>query len=83
MIKSRRMKWARHVAYMVEMRNTIFWFKNLKGRDHLEDLRLRWKDNIRLDLREIVLECVDWKYLAHDRDQWQAVTNMVMNLQVQ
>jgi hypothetical protein len=38
-IKSRRMRWAEHVARMREMRmNTIFWLENLKGREHLEDL---------------------------------------------
>jgi hypothetical protein len=36
--KSRRMRWADHVARMGEMRNTIFWSKNLKGRDHSEDV---------------------------------------------
>jgi hypothetical protein len=37
-IKSRRMRWVGNVARMEEMRNTIFWFKNLKERDHSEDL---------------------------------------------
>jgi hypothetical protein len=43
----------------------------------------RWKDNIRTDLREIVLEGVDRMHLAQDRDHWgAAVVNTVMNLQV-
>jgi hypothetical protein len=42
-IKSRRMKWARHVACMGEMRNTIFWLENLMGRDHSEDLGVERK----------------------------------------
>jgi len=44
--------------------------------------RNRWEHNIRLDLREIGGEGVDWIHLAQDRDQWAAVVNMVMNLQV-
>jgi hypothetical protein len=36
-IKSRRMRWIRHVAHMGEM-YTKFWSENLKGRDHAEDL---------------------------------------------
>jgi hypothetical protein len=42
--------------------------------------RPRWEDNIRMDLREIGWEVVDWMYLARDRDQWRVVLNTVMNL---
>jgi hypothetical protein len=34
-----------------------------------------------MDLREMEWELVDWIHLAWDRDQWQALVNMVMNLQ--
>jgi hypothetical protein len=37
-IKSRRMRQMGNVEGMGEMRNTIFWLDNFKGRDHLEDL---------------------------------------------
>jgi hypothetical protein len=40
----------------------------------------RWEDNIRMDVREIRWEGVDWLHLAQDRDQWLAVVNTVMNL---
>jgi hypothetical protein len=33
--------------------------------------RRRWEDNIRIGLREIEWEGVDWMHLAQDRDQWQ------------
>jgi len=36
------------------------------------------EDNIRMDLREIWWENVDWMHLAQDRDQWQAVVNTVI-----
>jgi hypothetical protein len=39
-------------------------------------------DNIKTDLREIGLGGLDWINLAQDRDQWRALVNMVMNLQV-
>jgi hypothetical protein len=35
--------------------------------------------NIRVDIRELVWEGVEWKHLAEDRDQWRAVVNMVGN----
>jgi hypothetical protein len=41
-----------------------------------------WEHNIRMDFREIGWEGVDWIHLAQDRDQWQAVVNMIMNLHV-
>jgi hypothetical protein len=33
----------------------------------------RWEDNIRMDLREIVSEGVDWIHLAQDRDKWRTL----------
>jgi hypothetical protein len=44
--------------------------------------RCRWEDNIKMDLRETGLGDVDWINLAQDRDKWQALVNMVMNLRV-
>jgi hypothetical protein len=44
--------------------------------------RLRWEDNIRMDLREIGWSGVDWIDLAQDRNQWRAPVNTVMNLRV-
>jgi hypothetical protein len=37
-------------------------------------------DNIKMDLREIGWDGVDWIELAQDRDQWRALLNNVMNL---
>jgi len=50
-----------------------------EGNRPLERSRHRWEGNIRMDLREIVWESVDWIHLARDRDQWRAVVNTVMN----
>jgi hypothetical protein len=44
--------------------------------------RRRWVDNIKMDLREIGWNGVDWIDLAQDRDQWRALVNTVMNLRV-
>jgi hypothetical protein len=45
--------------------------------------RSRWEDNIGMDIREIGWEIVNLMHLAQDREQWQVVVNMVMNLWVQ
>jgi hypothetical protein len=39
-------------------------------------------DNVKMDLREIGWDDIDWIDLAHDRDQWRALVNTVMNLRV-
>jgi len=42
----------------------------------------RWEDNIKMDLREIVIDGANWIRLAQDRVQWQVFVNTVMNLRV-
>jgi hypothetical protein len=44
--------------------------------------RRRWKDNVKLHLREIGWKGVDWMHLAQDKDQCRALVYMIMNLQV-
>jgi hypothetical protein len=55
---------------------------NPEGRRLLGRPRCRWVGNIKLDLREIGCDGMDWINLEQDRDQWMALVNMVMNLQV-
>ena len=75
-IKSRRLRWAGHVARMEEGRST---FKILTGKPTgkrpLGRPRRRWEDNIRMDLEEIGINagnCVD---SAQDRNYWRALVN--------
>jgi hypothetical protein len=42
--------------------------------------RRRWVGNVKMDLREIGWDGMDWIDLAEDRDQWRALVNTVMNL---
>jgi hypothetical protein len=44
--------------------------------------RHKWKDNIKIDLRWIGIDGVNWIHLAQDRFQWRAFVNTVMNLRV-
>jgi hypothetical protein len=53
-----------------------------EGKRQLRTPRHRWDDNIRMDLIEIGWENVDWIHLAQNRDQWQALVNMIMHFQV-
>jgi hypothetical protein len=51
-----------------------------EGKRPLGRPRCRWVDNIKIDLREIGCDGMDWTDLAQDRDQWRALVNTVMNL---
>jgi hypothetical protein len=53
-----------------------------EGKKPLGRPRRRWKNGIRMDLREIGLGGVDWIRLSQDRDRWWAVVSTVMNLRV-
>jgi hypothetical protein len=44
-----------------------------KGKRPLERSRHRWVDNTKMDFAETGWGCVDWIYLAQDRDMWRAV----------
>jgi hypothetical protein len=56
--------------------------EKLEGKRPLGRPRSRWVDNIKIDVREIEWDCMDWIDLAQDRDQWRALVNTVMNLRV-
>jgi hypothetical protein len=60
MIKSRRMRWAGNVARMGEKRNS---YRILVGRP-----KSQWVDNIKMDLREIGWDGMDWIDQAQDMD---------------
>jgi hypothetical protein len=82
-IKSRRMRWAGHVARIGEKRNVYrLLVGKPEGKGPLGRPRRRWIDNIKMDLLEIGLNAVDWTGLAQDRYRWRALVNSVMNLQV-
>ena len=83
MIKSRRLRWARHVAKMEEDRSAfnILTGKPTRNRP-LGRPRRRWEDNIRMDLEEIGINAGNWVDSAQDRDYWRAVVNAVLNLRV-
>jgi hypothetical protein len=53
-----------------------------EGKRPLGRQRRRWVENIKIDLREIGWDGMDWIDLAQDTDQWRALLNAVMNLRV-
>jgi hypothetical protein len=82
-IKSRRMRWAGHVARMGEKKNVYrLLIGKPEGKRPLGRPRRRWIDNNKMHLLEIGLNVVDWIGLAQDRYSWRALVNSVMNLWV-
>jgi hypothetical protein len=82
-IKSRRLRWAGHVACMGERRGAyraLMW--KPEGRRPLGRPRYRWEDNIKIDLCEVGWVGIDRIDLAQDRNRWRAVVNAVTSLQV-
>jgi hypothetical protein len=79
-IKSKKMKWAGHVARIGEKRatNRILVGKPERKRP-LGRPRPRRIDNNKLDHLEIGLGGVDWIGLAQNRDKWRAFVNALMN----
>jgi hypothetical protein len=61
-------------------RHIGFWWEIQKR--PLRRPRRRREDNIKMDLREIGLDTMDWTDLAQERDQWRALVNTVMKLRV-
>ena len=83
MIKSRRMRWAGHVARMGEGMGVYrVLVGKPEGRRTLGGRRRRWVDNIWMDLQEVRCGYMDWIGLAQDRDRWRTLVSAVMNLRV-
>ena len=82
-IKSRRMRWAGHVAHMGQERGVYrVLVGKLEGKRPLGRPRCRWVDNIRMDLQEVGCGYMDCIGLAQDKDRWQMLVSAVMNLRV-
>jgi hypothetical protein len=82
-IKARRLRWAGHVARIGEGRSV---YRALVGRPEgkrpPKRPRRRWKDNIKMDLREIWIDMANWIRLAQDRVRWRGFVDAEINLRV-
>ena len=53
-----------------------------EGKRPLGRPRLRWEDNVKMDLQGVECGGMDWNDLVQDRDRWRTLVNAVMNLRV-
>ena len=82
-LKSRRLRWAGHVARMEQSKNAYrVLVGKPEGKRPLGRPRRRWEDNIKMDLREVGSDPGEWIDLAEDREQLRAYIRAVMNLRV-
>ena len=83
MIKSRRLRWAGHIARMEEGRSAFNILTDKPtGKRPLGRPRRRWEDNIRMDLEEIGINAGNWVDSARDRNYSRALVNAALNLRV-
>ena len=75
-IKSRRLRWADHIARKEMLRGNPT-VKSLLGRP-----TRRWEDNIRMDLEKIGINVGNWVDSAQDRNYRRALVNVALNLWV-
>ena len=82
-VKSRRMRWAGHVARMGEDRGVQkVLVGKPEGKRPLGRPRRRWEDNIKMDLQEVGGGRGDWMELAQDRGRWRALVGTVKDFRV-
>jgi hypothetical protein len=69
-ISLNQMRWEGHIARMGETRNAYrILVGKPEGKRPLGRPRHRWVDNIKIDLREVGWDGMDWIDLGQDRDQ--------------
>ena len=82
-IKSRRMRWAGHVARMGEDRGVHrVLVGKPEGKRPLGRPRRRWEDNIKMDLQEVGGGRGDWMELVQDRDWWRVLVGTTRNFRI-
>jgi hypothetical protein len=82
-VKSRRMRWAWHVARMGEGRGVHrVLVGKPEGKRPFSIPRRRWEANIKRDLQDVGGGCGDRMERAQDKDRWQALVSTVMNFRI-
>ena len=83
MIKSRRLRWAGHVARMEEGRSALkIATDKPAGKRLLGRPNSIWEENIKIDFKEIGINTRNWVDTAQDRDYWRVLVNAELNPRV-
>ena len=82
-LKSRRIRWAKHVALCGERRGVYgVLVGKPEGKRQRARLRHGWGDIIKMDYQRVGCGVMDWIDVAQDSDRLRALVNAVMNLRV-
>ena len=83
-IRSRRLRFAGHVARMEEgIRDFKILTGKSTGKRTVGRPRRRWEDNIRMNLKEMDVNTRNWVGSTQDRDNYIALVNSALNVQVE
>jgi hypothetical protein len=83
LIKSRKIRWAGHVALVRECRVVYrVLVGNPEGKKPPGTSWRKWEDKNKMNLQEVGCGVMDWIDVAQDRNRWRALVNGVMNLPV-
>jgi hypothetical protein len=83
MVKSRRMRWAEHVARVEEEKSVHrMLVGKLEGKRPLGRPRHRWDDNTKMELQKFGGGRGDWMELAQDRNTWRGLVGTVRDFRV-
>jgi hypothetical protein len=79
LIKLKRIRWAWHVARTWKKGNVCrILVGTPEGSIPLGTCRRKWEDNIKIGLREMVWDNMDWINLAQNRDQWRTLVSTLI-----
>jgi hypothetical protein len=80
-IKSRRLRWAGHIARVEENRSAFKIIRDKPtGKRPLGRPRYRWEVNVRMDLKEIGVKMRNWIDLTKEKNYWRVLVNAALNL---
>ena len=83
LIRSRRLRWAGHLAKMGEGRSAFKILTGIPaGNSLLRRPMRRWEDNFKMDLKGIDINTGNWVDSSQDRGYWRALVNSALNLRV-
>ena len=82
-IKSRRLRWAGHIACTGKRRGVYrVLVGKSEGKRPLGRFKRRWEDNIKMDLEKFGCGGMNWIELVQDTDRWRALVIALMNFRV-
>jgi hypothetical protein len=79
--EKKRKRLARHVAHTGDRRRAyIIFVGRIDGKKTLRRPRIKWDDNIKMNVQDLEWRRMGWNNLSHDRVRWRRLVNAVMDI---